>query len=234
MNIRRRALWVATGLCMPVLILASYLAWLQVSGNFAPVVEGVVYRSNQPTPKRLADYHATYGIKTVVNLRGEAPGEQWYVSEKQATDALGMTLIDMPLSSTRELSDQELRQVVEILRTAEKPILIHCRSGSNRTGLAAAIYLAAIDRVGTDTAGQHLSVRYGHVAVPFQQETSAMDRSWQRFLLLLEPATADGGYARQHHLDGSAVNNRVTPAVRARRSLISYPGSRWASGGRVP
>lgn len=193
MNIRRRALWVATGLCMPVLILASYLVWLQVSGNFAPVVEGAVYRSNQPTPERLADYQAAYGIKTVVNLRGAAPDEDWYALEKQATEALGMTLIDVPLSSTRELSDQELQQLVEILRTAEKPILIHCRSGANRTGLAAAIYLAAFEQVGSDTAGRQLSVRYGHVAVPFRPETSAMDRSWQRFLSLLAPAAQGGG-----------------------------------------
>lgn len=181
MNIRRRALWVATGLCMPVLILASYLVWLQVSGNFAPVVEGAVYRSNQPTPERLADYQAAYGIKTVVNLRGAAPDEDWYALEKQATEALGMTLIDVPLSSTRELSDQELQQLVEILRTAEKPILIHCRSGANRTGLAAAIYLASFEQVGPDTARQQLSMRYGHVALPYRPETSAMDRSWERF-----------------------------------------------------
>lgn len=191
MNIRRRALWVATGLCMPILILASYLVWLQVSGNFAPVVEGAVYRSNQPTPERLADYQAAYGIKTVINLRGAVPDEDWYALEKQATEALGMTLIDVPLSSTRELSDQELKQLVEILRTAEKPILIHCRSGANRTGLAAAIYLAAIEQVGTDTAGEQLSVRYGHVPVPYRPETSAMDRSWERFLTL--PLTEDGG-----------------------------------------
>lgn len=192
MNIRRRALWVATGLCMPVLILASYLAWLQVSGNFAPVVEGVVYRSNQPTPERLADYQATYGIKTVLNLRGAAPGEDWYDLERQAVDALGMTLIDVPLSSTRELSGPELQQLVEILRSAEKPILIHCRSGSNRTGLAAAIYLAAIEQVEPETAGEQLSIRYGHVAVPFRPETSAMDRSWQRFLSLT-PLPDNGG-----------------------------------------
>lgn len=92
-----------------------------------------------------------------------------------------MTLIDVPLASTRELSDQELQQLVETLRSAEKPILIHCRSGSNRTGLAAAIYLAAFVQAGTDRAGQQLSVRYGHVAVPYRPETSAMDRSWERF-----------------------------------------------------
>lgn len=181
MNIRRRALWAATGLCMPVLILATYLAWLQISGNFAPVVEGAVYRSNQPTSERLADYQAAYGIKTVLNLRGAAPNEDWYVEEKRATEALGMTLVDVPLSSTRELSDEELRQLTEVLRTAEKPILIHCRSGSNRTGLASAIYLVAIEQLGTDTAAQQLSLRYGHVAVPFRPETSAMDRSWERF-----------------------------------------------------
>lgn len=192
MKIRRRALSVATGLCMPVLILASYLVWLQDSGNFAPVVEGAVYRSNQPTPERLADYQAAYGIKTVINLRGAVPDEDWYALEKLATEALGMTLIDVPLSSTRELSDQELQQLVEILRTAEKPILIHCRSGANRTGLAAAIYLAAIDHVDPKKAGKQLSLRFGHIAVPLRPETSAMDRSWERFLLLA-PLTDNGG-----------------------------------------
>ena len=182
MKIRRRALWVATGLFMPVLILGLYLAWLQMSGNFAPVVDGEVYRSNQPTPERLAEYKAAYGIKTVINLRGAAPDEDWYIREKQAAEALGITLVDMPLSSTRDLTDDELRQLVGILRSAEKPILIHCRSGANRTGLAAAIYLAAIDGVDPVIAGRQLSLRYGHVSVPLLPETSAMDRSWERFL----------------------------------------------------
>lgn len=184
MNIRKRALWAAASLMLPVLILGLYLGWLQLSGNFAPIIDGFAYRSNQPTPERLAEYKATYGIRTVINLRGAAPGEAWYDLEKQAAKDLGLTLIDVPLSSARDLSDTELTQLVALLRTVEGPVLIHCRSGSNRTGLAAAIYLSEIGRTDAAVAGDQLSLRFGHLSIPFRPETFAMDRSWQRYLSL--------------------------------------------------
>jgi uncharacterized protein (TIGR01244 family) len=191
MNIRKRALWAAAGLLLPVLVLGLYLGWLEVSGNFAPIIDGFAYRSNQPTPERLAEYKAAYGIRTVINLRGAAPGEAWYDLEKQAAKDLGLTLIDVPLSSARDLSDTELQQLVALLRTVEGPVLIHCRSGSNRTGLAAAIYLSEIGQADAEVAGEQLSLRFGHVSVPFRPETSAMDRSWQRYLSLRGPGGAD-------------------------------------------
>lgn len=184
MNLRKGPLWVATLLCLPVLVLGLDLAWLETSGNFAPIVAGEAYRSNQPTPERLAEYNALYGIKTVLNLRGSARAGSWHDDEKAATEALGMTLIDMPLSASRELTDAEIRTLIDVLRAAEKPILIHCRSGANRTGLAAAIYLASVKHVDPAVAGRQLSLRYGHLSLPFGLGTSAMDMSWEGYIAL--------------------------------------------------
>ena len=39
--------------------------------NFAAVIPGKLYRSNHPTPGRLARLHARFGLRTLVNLRGK-------------------------------------------------------------------------------------------------------------------------------------------------------------------
>ena len=178
MTNRKRAIWAALGLCMPFLALAAFLGWLEVSGNFGTVLPGMVYRSSQPTPERLETYVNDHGIKTVLNLRGAAPGEPWYEAERQAAEKLGLTMVDFPLASTRELTPDEETTLLQILRDATPPLLIYCRSGANRTGLAAAAYLAFVAGQPPQVASRQISLRYGHLAVPFRPETSAMDRSW--------------------------------------------------------
>ncbi len=59
--------------------------------NFHKVAEGV-YRSNQPSAHRLAEFKAM-GIKAVLNLRGPSLYSQ-YLLEKEACTDLGLTLID--------------------------------------------------------------------------------------------------------------------------------------------
>ena len=45
----------------------------------------------------------------------------------------------------------------------EKPVLIHCKSGADRTGLAAAIYLLTEGGKTLDQAERQLSLRYIHL-----------------------------------------------------------------------
>ena len=54
---------------------------LQLGGNFHTVVPGELYRSAQPTAAMIAEYQQNYGIKTIVNLRGENIGSGWYDAE---------------------------------------------------------------------------------------------------------------------------------------------------------
>jgi len=69
------------------------------------------------------------------------------------------------------------------MKGAQKPILIHCREGADRTGLASALYLAAIKKAGEAVAEGQLSIRYGHISLPFIPEY-AMDRAFET----LEPS----------------------------------------------
>lgn len=178
---RLRTILRLAALALLVLVaLGGYLGWRQWTGNFATVVAGEVYRSNQPTPDRLAAYEADHGIRTVLNLRGASPGAEWYEAERKAAADLGLTLIDLPLSAGHELTSDQAETLLATLRDAPKPLLIHCRSGSDRTGLAAVVYQAMVAGIDEETAERQLSIRYGHFSVPALSAAWPMDESWER------------------------------------------------------
>lgn len=164
------------------LIGGAYLVQIQVDGNFHPIVEGEAYRSNQPNVERLTDYVKKYGIKTIVNLRGASPGKKWYEDEVATAKTLGVNYLEFGMSSSKPLSAESGEKLIALLENAPKPILIHCKSGSDRTGLASALYIAAISKGGEKSAESQLSLFYGHFGFPLSP-TYAMDRTFE----ILEP-----------------------------------------------
>ncbi len=159
--------------------LGVYLVAIQLMGNFAAIVPGEAYRANQPTADDIASYSARYGIRTIVNLRGRHDGADWYKDEAAAAKRLGIRLVDFPMEADRRLDAEGAGQLVALLRDAPRPILIHCRSGADRTGLASVLYLARISGIEEEKAERQLSLRFGHFAIPFLSSAYAMDESWE-------------------------------------------------------
>ncbi len=156
----------------------GYLGLLQVAGNFHPVVEGEVYRSAQPSAGDIAGYAQRYGIRTIVNLRGENDGSSWYDAEVAAARQLGITHVDFRMTSSRALDQKAAARLVRILARAEKPLLIHCDGGADRSGLASALYLAAVAKAGEEAAEAQISFRFGHISLPIMS-AFAMDRTFE-------------------------------------------------------
>ncbi|MDZ7822783.1 MAG: tyrosine-protein phosphatase [Ahrensia sp.] len=127
--------------------------------NFDQVVPGV-YRSNHPTYRRFKKY-ASMGIKSIINLRGAQPHSP-YKFEAEACAQLGIELIDIPLSANQAPPRELLIKVLDVFSTVKKPFLMHCKSGADRTGLVAAIYVIAIEGRPTKQAKKQLSFRYLH------------------------------------------------------------------------
>jgi protein tyrosine/serine phosphatase len=167
-----------------LLLFGGYLASINISGNFHPVVAGELYRSAQPSPAQIAAYKSNYGIATIINLRGENQHHSWYRNEIAASRRLGIAHVDFRMSARRELTLEKAAQLISILKTAKKPILIHCHSGSDRSGLAAAVYLAAMGH-GEAAAEAQLSWRFGHLGIPFLSATYSMDATFERLEPLL-------------------------------------------------
>ncbi len=162
------------------LAVGGYLAAIQLSGNFDEVIAGELYRSNQPTPEQITKYVKRYGIKTIINLRGADDGAAWYRDEVATATALGVKHVDFKMSSSQEMTFNQSQSLVSLLRDAPKPLLIHCRSGADRTGLASVIYLQQIARTDEETAEKQLSIWFGHIGVPYVSSSYAMDENWEK------------------------------------------------------
>ena len=156
-----------------------YFGVLQMSGNFHEVIAGQLYRSSQLTEKQLSDYVTANGIKTIINLRGENGQSAWYRNETATAEKLGVQHVDFGMSAYKQLGPERVAKLIQIMRDAPKPILLHCKSGADRTGLAAAIYVNRVAGMNEDTAEQQLSIWFGHVGIPYLSSAYAMDRTWE-------------------------------------------------------
>ena len=128
--------------------------------NFYQVSEGV-FRSNHPSPRFLRQLQKKHGIKTVVSLRRANKTGQ-YLFEKQACDELGITLINNHMSSRSLPKNHKIEKLIVVFEAAEKPLLIHCKSGADRAGLASVIYEYAINKKPIEDALKQLHWRFGH------------------------------------------------------------------------
>ncbi|MEI4487471.1 tyrosine-protein phosphatase [Frigidibacter sp. MR17.14] len=169
------------GITLAVLLagFVGYLGWLQVSGNVHTVVRGELYRSAQPDAQMLEEMVARNGIRSVINLRGAEEHEGWYREEIATAKRLGLSHADYRMSASKDVSAAEAQEIIRLLRDMPKPLLVHCKSGSDRTGLVSALYLAGVDGSDEESAEDQLSIYYGHIGVPVLSAAWPMDRSWE-------------------------------------------------------
>jgi protein tyrosine/serine phosphatase len=172
-----------------VAVAGGFYAHMLWTANFHPVIAGELYRSSQPSGAMIAELQKQYGIKTIINLRGDNTGHHWYDREITEAKHLDINHIDFRMSSNRELTEAQATELVEIMRDAPKPILIHCQAGADRTGLASALYLAAIAKTSQATAQGQMSILYGHISLSFMR-AYAMDRTFEKLEPRLSPSAS--------------------------------------------
>lgn len=158
--------------------------------NFHVVSPGQVYRCGQLDVPDLTRVVQERGIKSILNLRGGARTgvTEWYRAETNAASQLGVQYYDYELTANEELTEAQLEKIVKIIGNAPKPLLIHCKSGADRTGLVGALYLYSFEGKPAKVADRELTMFYGHL--PFFQDTGAMDDSFWRYVGNHAPADA--------------------------------------------
>jgi protein tyrosine phosphatase (PTP) superfamily phosphohydrolase (DUF442 family) len=129
--------------------------------NFHEVIPGELYRSGQLSSSHLRAKTQEKGIRTVINLRGPNPAEPWYSEEIAASRDSQLLHIDLPIDSLFPTRD-ELRDLAHALEYCPKPVLIHCQSGIDRTGIASALACLLLnDSSSPAQALDQLSWRFG-------------------------------------------------------------------------
>lgn len=136
---------------------------IRLTRNFSEVDPGKLYRSAQLTGSELQGFIAKYGIKSVINLQGKRPGVRWYDEETKVLSDLGVTQINLEMTVESIPKRFELLKLLEAYKTLERPILVHCRQGSDRTGEAVAIYKMEYMNKSREEAMSSFSFRHFYV-----------------------------------------------------------------------
>jgi protein tyrosine/serine phosphatase len=181
-NWKRWGKWTGLFVLITGLAVGGYVLNAVVHHNFHTVSAGRVYRSAQMDADSLEKIVREHGIKTIINLRGAPSRESWYSVETNTARELGVQHYDFSLSASREVRDDEMDQILATIRTAPKPALIHCKSGSDRTGLVGALYLYSVEGQTARSADRQLNPFYGHIPFLFWRGSAAMDRSYWRYV----------------------------------------------------
>lgn len=128
--------------------------------NLHQIAPGV-FRSNQPTFERLEAIKKR-GICDIVNLRGKSEAAH-YLIEKERCQALGLQMHNISLQARRAPEKQHLQKLIRLFQKLDKPFLMHCKSGSDRAGLASVIYILTQTGESIAAAKPMLSFRFLHL-----------------------------------------------------------------------
>jgi protein tyrosine phosphatase (PTP) superfamily phosphohydrolase (DUF442 family) len=124
-------------------------------------ISAATWRSGQPHPRQIRAW-ARLGIRTVLNLRGGMTcGSYWL--EREACEECGIRLVDFALRSYEAPSKAQLQRARGLFQEVEYPLLMHCKSGADRTGLMGVLYRVAREGASVPEARRELSLRFGHL-----------------------------------------------------------------------
>jgi protein tyrosine/serine phosphatase len=174
---RRLRFFIAV-LSLLLILTVSYFAYMEEQGNFHPITPGEAYRSAQMDRDELEYYIKKYNIRSILNLRGENTDKSWYKEEMEVTKEQNVKHYDIALSASSEPGREDIQKLIEIFKSAPRPVLIHCQSGADRSGLVAAMWKVIVDREPKSESEKQLSILYGHLPVG---KATAMDHFFQNW-----------------------------------------------------
>jgi len=128
-------------------VVAGVVAWnTHHNLNFGCVEPGILYRCGQPGGSSLRGLVEKYGIKTVVNLRSAAKIQEDREAQEEISFATRnhVNLVFVPVSDVPTL--EQVREFLDLVKDpANRPVLIHCAGGKERSGMMVAVYRIVVD-----------------------------------------------------------------------------------------
>jgi protein tyrosine phosphatase (PTP) superfamily phosphohydrolase (DUF442 family) len=211
------ARYVATG----VLLFAVTGLWLfrgaLFLGNFHMVIPNEVYRSAQPSPKTLEHRIREFSLRSVINLRTNEKKRAWFKAEQKVTETHGVDLhlirlsVFMPPRGT-------LQQLVHLLDTARRPLLLHCERGVERSGFASAVAVL-LSGGNIAEARKQFGLTYGFVPLICQPDLLKVLDDYEQWLAVR------GWPHTPERFRGWVENDYVPYFYRARLEPLDAPAS---------
>ena len=157
----KRYIVIGLALCSVSLLLFHIF----LDNKFYTVVEGRIYRSARLSDDDLEKYIREKDIKTILNLAGRRDDKEWYKKEKEIAQKHNIQLHDLGVSPNELPEIDKIFSIINVLIHAEKPILIHCRKGIDRTGFVSALALSIEKDPPLPVIKKQFSFRFGVIPV---------------------------------------------------------------------
>jgi len=169
------------------------------------VAEGV-WRAAQPAPNHFTQLKRL-GFRTIINLRNGRAHGSWQL-QRETCERLGLHMVEFVVRSRVAPDRETILRAKDFFDGLQYPVLFHCKSGADRTGFVAALYLMVREGRSADEALRQLSLRYGHFRYA---KTGILDAFFERY--------RDEGEARgipflewvEHHYDPEALERDFRP-----------------------
>ena len=162
-----------------ILLFLPFFLSCDLLKNFHVVDSGKLMRSAQLDAKGFEGIIKAYGIKTIINLRGENLSTDWYKDEIEVSARYGVHHEDIGMSAKRLPHREDLIKLLDLFASAERPILIHCQGGADRTGEASAIYQMLYMNKSKKEALKMLTLKYFHLAKKMPAKRYFIKELWQ-------------------------------------------------------
>lgn len=139
-----------------------------------------IYRANHPDARMLARWKSR-GIVEVISLRAASGAVHKF--EAETCEALGLRLHSVNLAARSAPNPMQLLRLLDLFDAVERPALVHCKSGADRTGLAAAMWKIHVEGCPVAEAKRALGFRHLHIK---SSKTGVLDRVLEAYEARLE------------------------------------------------
>jgi hypothetical protein len=109
--------------------------------NFSAMIPGRLVRNNHRTPGQLARLTRRYGLRVPINLRGPQPNNRADTRARATAARRGLEVPDVALKGGDAPDLDGIERQHDSYVRIDKPMLIHCRSGADRTGFVAGLFV---------------------------------------------------------------------------------------------
>jgi len=145
-----------SGICLLILALVLgvviWYSWMQdrlIPKRWGVVEQGYIYRSAQLPPALLKKMLDRYQIRCIVDLTFPDPADTIQAAEKKIVSERGIEYRNYPLygSGIGEVGNYaQALAVMAYAKKENKPVLVHCFAGTQRSGGVVAAYRLLIEK----------------------------------------------------------------------------------------
>ncbi len=171
-------------------------------------------RMAQPSESDLEKVLEDDDIRSIVCLRDHNPGKEWYDTELAFAEANELDFYAVRLSKNRLPTREQLGDLIVIYKTAEYPMLVHCQSGSDRTGFAAVVYRLVILDEPLDDALESFSIWHGHI-----QRNTPLDQLFEFYREEADGRSFEEWYL--HDYDVERLNAKLDPSPESEEASLT-------------